>query len=212
MLSTACPTVIIVLGNPWFEIDDPDDEFGFDAAELAFATALREQANSWNVPYAHNWVGRPEDDSSLLAFVGLNDKHRRVSLIDIGVHLVGSSVRGDRLHNQLHFLPDQPTSLAMEAVGSPQELAERTATWFETLLRKPIVRHEWEHSGQVYATRYLFADTEEGLVQSYNQTLAPSGQAKGLIDAGHVHGRGWIQTSGLGRPDRIVSIRGEATP
>ncbi|ROQ89029.1 hypothetical protein EDE04_7428 [Streptomyces sp. 2132.2] len=209
MLSIACPTVVIVLGNPWFEIDDPDDEFGFDAAELAFATALREQAGSWDVSFAHSWVGRPEDDSSLLAFVGLSDRHHRVSLIDIGVHLVGSSVRGDCLHNQLYFLPDQPTSLAMEAVGSPQELAERAATWFEALLRKPIVRHEWEHSGQVYATRYLFVDTEEGLAQSYNQTLAPSGQAKGLIDAGHVHGRGWIQTSRLGRPDRIVSIRGE---
>ncbi|MFD9100294.1 hypothetical protein ACFVZN_04395 [Streptomyces virginiae] len=204
--------MIIVLGNPWFEIDDPDDEFSFDAAELDFATALRDQAGSWDVPYAYSWVGRPEDESSLLAFVGLSDEHRRVSLIDIGVHLVGgSSVRGDRLHNQLYFLPDQPTSLAMEAVGSPQELAARTATWFETLLRKPIVRHEWEHRGQVYATRYLFADTEEGLVQSYNQTLAPSGQAMGLIGAGHVRGRGWIQTSGLGRPDRIVSIRGEET-
>ncbi|WCD91076.1 hypothetical protein KPP03845_200037 (plasmid) [Streptomyces xanthophaeus] len=211
MLATACPTVIIMLRNPWFEIDDPDDEFGFDEAELAFATALREQAKSWDVPYAHSWVGRPEDDSSLLAFVGLSDKHRRVSLIDIGVHLVGSSVRGDRLHNQLYFLPDQPTSLAMEAVGSPQELAERTATWFETLLRKPIVRHEWEHSGQIYASRYLFADTGQGLSQSYNQTLAPSGQAEALINAGHVQGRGWIQTSGLGRPDRIVNIRGEAT-
>ncbi|WP_405640455.1 hypothetical protein [Streptomyces uncialis] len=198
--------MIIVLGNPWFEIDS-DGEFGFDEAELAFATALREQARSWDVPYVHSWVGRPEDDSSLLAFVSLSDKHRRVSLIDIGVHLVGSSVRGDRLRNQLYFLPDQPTSLAMETVGSPQELAERTAAWFETLLRKPIVRHEWEHGGQVYASRYLFADTGQGLGQSYSQTLAPPGQAEALINAGHVQGRGWIQTSGLGRPDRIVNIQ-----
>ncbi|KJY31646.1 hypothetical protein VR46_35260 [Streptomyces sp. NRRL S-444] len=67
------------------------------------------------------------------------------------------------------------------------------------------------HHGQVYASRYLFADTGEGLVQSYHQTLAPSEQAEALTRAGHVHGRGWIQTSGLGRPDRVVDIRGEAT-
>ncbi|MDH6577033.1 hypothetical protein P3T29_002681 [Kitasatospora sp. MAP5-34] len=46
----------------------------------------------------------------------------------------------------------------MEAIGSPDELAKRTATWFEAVLGKPIVRHEWEHNSQVYADRYLFAD------------------------------------------------------
>ncbi|MEU6273890.1 hypothetical protein ABZ871_16015 [Streptomyces populi] len=199
-----------MLNNPWFEIDDPDDEFGFDAAELAFAKALRERAGSWDVPHAYSWVGRPEDDSSLLACVGLSDENNRISLIDLGVHLVGSTVRGDRLHNQLYFLPDRPTGLALEAAGSPQELAERTAAWFETLLRKPIVRHEWEHGGRVYASRYLFADTGEGLVQSYDRTLAPPGQAEALTEAGHVYGRGWIRTSGLGRPDRVVGVRGEA--
>ncbi len=193
--------------NPWFEIDDPDGEFGFSAAEIAFAAALRERAGSWTVPPAHSWVGRSEDDSSLLALVALSDQGYRISLVDIGVHVIGSTVRGDRLHNQLYFLPDQPTDLAMEATGSPQELAEHTATWFEAVLRKPIVRHEWEHNGQVYAYRYLFADTGEGLCQSYNQTLAPQGQAENLIAAGHVLGRNWIQTSGLGRPNRVVNIR-----
>ncbi|MFK0238967.1 hypothetical protein [Streptomyces vinaceus] len=200
--------MIPVVENPWFEMDPFYTEGDFDKAELAFAAALREQAASWDVPHAYSWVGRPEDDSSLLAVIGLSDEGRRMSLIDIGVHLVGSSVRGDSLHNQLYFLPDQPTSLSMNATGSPQELAQRTAAWFENLLRKPVVRHEWEHRGQVYASRYLFADTGEGLVQSYNRSLAPSGQAQALILAGHVRGQGWIQTSGLGRPHRIVSIRG----
>lgn len=199
-----------VLENPWFEIDDPDDEFGFDETERAFAAALRTSAASWTVPYAHSWIGRPDDDSRLLAVVALSDDHARVSLVDVGVHLGGSTVRGDRLHNQLYFLPDRPTGLAMEATGSPQELGERAAAWFEAILRKPIVRHEWEHAGQLYARRYLFADTGEGLCQSYNQNLAPKGQPKSLIAAGHVVGRGWVQTSGLDRPHRVVAIRGNA--
>jgi len=197
--------------NPWFVIDDPDGEFGFSAAEIAFAAELRERAGSWTVPFAHSWVGRPEDDSSLLALVALGDQGYGISLVDIGVHVVDFAVRGDRLDSQLHFLPDQPTNLAMEATGSPRELAEHAAAWFEAVLRKPIVRHEWENNGQVYAVLYLFADTGEGLCQSYDRRLAPQGQEEDLIAAGHVRGRNWIQTSGLGRPDRVIGIRCHAS-
>ncbi|MFD3926796.1 hypothetical protein [Streptomyces sp. NPDC058614] len=196
-----------MLGNPWFEIDDPENEFEFNEAELAFAAQLREVAGFWAVAYAHSWVGRPEDDSSLLAFVSLSDESSRLSLVDIGVHVVGSTMRGDQLHNQLYFLPDRPTSLATEASGSPQQLADHAAQWFEAILRKPIVRYEWEHNGRVYAGRYLFADSGQGLSQSYNRLLAPDGQAESLSADGHVTGKGWVRTSGLGRPDRIVPIR-----
>ncbi|GAA0350419.1 hypothetical protein NE235_26595 [Actinoallomurus spadix] len=194
-------------GNPWFEIDDPANEWGFDAVESAFAARLRELAGSWEVAYAHSWVGRPEDDASLLAVISLSDEPRGLSLVDIGVHVVGSTLRGDRLHNQLYFLPDRPTSLATEAAGSPAHLAEHAAQWFEAILRKPVVRYEWEHNGRVYAERYLFADSGEGLCQRYNDLLAPHGQKASLTAAGHVTPNGWVQTSGLGRPDRVVSIR-----
>ncbi|WP_285735562.1 hypothetical protein [Kitasatospora phosalacinea] len=197
--------------NPWFETDDPEDEFGFSAAELAFAAALRERAGSWTVPPAYSWVGRPEDDSSLLAVVGLSDRDNRISLADIGVHLIGSTVRGDRLHNQLHYLPDRPTDLAMEATGSSGELAEAAATWFEAVLLRPVVRHEWEHNGQIYAERYLFADTGHALCQRYNRALAPQGQAESLTASGQVAERGWIHTGGLGRPTRTVNVRGRST-
>ncbi|WP_432181924.1 hypothetical protein [Streptomyces sp. NBC_00063] len=192
--------------NPWFEIDDPVGELEIDEAELAFAARLRALAGCWDVPFASSWVGRPEDDSSLLAVVTLAAS--QLSLADFGVHITGSTMRGDRLHDQLSFLPERPTSFSMEVTGSPAELAERAAEWFETILRKPVVRYEWEHNGQIYAELYLFADTREGMAQRYNSTLAPPGQEQELIAAGHVVGLNWIQTSGLGRPDRIVPLRG----
>ncbi|MEU4878056.1 hypothetical protein [Streptomyces sp. NPDC021608] len=192
--------------NPWFEIDGPVDAWEFDEAELAFATRLRALAERWDVPFASSWVGRPEDDSSLLAVVTLGTS--RLSLADFGVHVTGSTMRGDRLDNPLHFLPERPTSYSIEVTGSPDEHAERAAQWFETILRKPVVRHEWVHDGRIHAELYLFADTGEGMAQRYDSTLSPPGQEQELIAAGQVTGLNWIQTSGLGPPDRIVPVRG----
>ena len=66
------------------------------------------------------------------------------------------------------------------------------------------------HAGRVYASRHLFADTGEGLSQMYNRPLAPPGQHEQLIAAGHFQGLGWIDTRGLGEPDRIIPLRGDS--
>lgn len=50
---------------------------------------------------------------------------------------------------------------------------EVAAAWFETVLRKPVVRHEWERNGHVYARLYQFADTGQELVSMYDKGLAP---------------------------------------
>jgi hypothetical protein len=57
--------------------------------------------------------------------------------------------------------------------------------WFGTLLRRPVVRHEWLRSSEVYAHRWLFADSGQPLCE------------------------GRIRTGDLGPPDRIVAVRGE---
>jgi hypothetical protein len=111
--------VINMLENPWFQIDDPDDESGFDAAEPAFAAVLHEHAGSWTAPPADRWVARPEDASSLLAVAGLSDNGLGLSLVGIGVNVTGSTVRGDRVHIQPFFLPDQPTDLATRRPDHP---------------------------------------------------------------------------------------------
>jgi hypothetical protein len=63
--------------------------------------------------------------------------------------------------------------------------------------------------GYAYAARYAFADSGETLCQSYVKTLAPPGQAEELTAAGHVHGKGWIQTVGLPAPALYLHIRGD---
>jgi hypothetical protein len=67
-------------------------------------------------------------------------------------------------------------------------LAARTAAWFEALLRRPIVRHEWLRTDGVYAHRWLFAGSGQPLAE------------------------GRVRTGELGRPDRIVNVRGELPP
>jgi hypothetical protein len=188
-------------------MDDPE-WFDFDGQltgdERTFLAELRHRTEG----RLHPWCTRegPGDEGSLI--VGLHIDAPRVALLTIGVHLDRHRIRGDRLHHQLNTLPDQPTSLALVATGPPADLAAHTAGWFDSILRRPIVRFEWLRSGQVYASRYLFADTAEGLTEMYNRVLAPPGQREQLIAAGYGRGRGWIDTRGLGDPDRVTPIRG----
>jgi hypothetical protein len=95
----------------------------------------------------------------------------------------------------------QPPGLALDATGSIESLAEQTAEWFASVLRRPLVLYLWLNNGSVYASRYVFADTSETLSQIYNKELAPTGQYKSLIAAAQVRGRGWVQTAGLPTPD-----------
>lgn len=178
----------------WFE---DDEELG--EVERTFAAALQARAATWPRDPAHSRIDPPEHGYPLIAWLDLDAPGTNLSLLTVGVHLEGSRIRGDKLHNQLFTLPDEPTSLAMTATGTPQELADRAADWFEAILRRPVVRHEWLHAGQVYAGKYLFADTEQDLCWSFNDTLAPrKGPLRRPVDQ-------------LGPPDRILAIRGNAS-
>ena len=108
----------------------------------------------------------------------------------------------DEVHNQDFRLLERRTALALQASGDPEALGEQAAAWFESLIRRPIVRCVWEYAGREYACRYEFADGYP-LSQSYIRDLAPPGQPERLIATGHVLGKGWIQTAGLGSPDRV---------
>jgi hypothetical protein len=180
----------------WFATDDEDE---LDEVQQAVVSVLRARACAapWPIDPTDacltlpGWVSypyelTPEENSygRLVAYTDIVDVEQNCILITVGAHFDGSSVRGDELHNQLFTLPDKPTSLALAAVGSSEEIADRTADWFETLLRRPIVRHEWLRSGGIYARRWLFADTGQGLVE------------------------GRVRTGELGAPDRVVHVRG----
>ncbi|MEU4570899.1 hypothetical protein [Nonomuraea sp. NPDC023979] len=130
-----------------------------------------------------------------------------VSLMTAGIHVSGNRLHGDRVHNQLFTLPDEATSLAIVADGSMPELTETAAAWFEGVLARPIVRHEWLRFGRVYAQEYLFADTLETLCQMFNGSRAPRWKTRWL---GQGRRDGWIQVRCLGSPDRITHVRPSA--
>lgn len=143
--------------HQWFVVEDPqeygEEPWDFDAGELAFVAALQARAASWRVLPAHSVVCRPEDDSSLL------------------VH--GTDVRAGKVCDQLFNLHEASARGSFHATGPVEELAERCASWFETVLSRPVSRTEWSHEGRVYET-WAFAETLEGLVGGFNGTLAPA--------------------------------------
>lgn len=175
------------------------------ADEREFLAALRRRTDGRLRPWCRR-EGPPADEGALI--VGLDVDAPEVALITLGVHLDGDRIRGDGLDHQSYTLPGRPTSLALDVTGAPADLAARTADWFDAVLLRPIVRCEWLYSGQVFASRYLFTDTLEGLSQMYNHLLAPPGQREELIAGGYSFGKGWIDTRGLGEPDRVIRIRG----
>lgn len=118
-------------------------------------------------------------------------------------------MRGGRLHNRLYYLSESTPSLSLDVRGDIDRLAAKTASWFETVLHRPIVLHVWMHEGRAYAGRYEFADTHETLVQAYTRPAAPPGQYEQVISEGHVRGRGWLRTAGLPAPDFYTAIRGD---
>jgi hypothetical protein len=179
-------------------MDPLDDEDELDEVQSAFINALKEHAASWSLapddvevllPH-HNAYGydlQPGETSfgKLLVYADLPAPGARLSLLTAGAYLDRSRIRGDKLHNQMLTLPVEPTPLVFTDVGSPAELAAITADWFETIWRRPVVRYEWLRTGQVYAERFLFADTGQRLCE------------------------GRVRTAALGAPDRIVHVRGE---
>jgi len=199
-------------GYAWFEID-PIDAAEMSPAEIAFAAALRAHSAAWTPTNVDGDIGAFGGDGvtdPVIAYATLTDPADKDRyLASVGVHVLGERVRGDRLHSQLETLPDRPSSWALDTVGTRDQLAEASAQWFRQVLDKPIVLYVWLHKDSAYAARYAFADTGETLTQFYTRTLAPAGQAEELIAAGHVHGRGWIQTVGLPAPSCYLHIRGD---
>jgi hypothetical protein len=99
--------------------------------------------------------------------------------------------------------------MTLDVAGGVDLLVERTADWFDGVLRRPIVLYVWLNDGYAYAARFAFADSSETLSQAYARQLAPEGQYEQVIAAGHVHGKGWLQTAGLSTPDLYLHVRGD---
>lgn len=189
-----------------FEIDDDDDETTAD--DRAFIAKLNEYVRRPPGDSVRGEAFRDEDDDVLIATVDISDPVENVHLAAMGVHVGDGRVRGDRFDRHYEF-PPAPTPFAMDVSAGGEELPRSTADWFTRVLQRPIVLYVWLNDGYAYGARYLFADTGETLCQSYSKQLAPRGQEKRLIKEGHVHGMGWIQTTGLPGPSLYLHIRGD---
>ena len=179
----------------WFENEDGD---GLDEIQGAFLDVLQVRAATWPAKprdtrlllpdyLAYGYPLAPGEGPSgkLLVLLDVTDPVEHVVLLTIGAYLDRTRVRGDTLHNQLFTLPALPTGLALDATGTPEELAARTADWFEALLRRPIVRHGWQRPRKARTSRWVFADSGQPLVE------------------------GRTPTEELGTPDRVVHVRGD---
>lgn len=171
------------------------------SAEAAFLSALRARLDGRLRPYCCELSA----DRLVLA---LDVDAPGVALVSVGLELRGDRLRGDRLGVHDRSFPPGPTPDGLVAVGEPDVLAARGAELLERVAGRAVVRHEWIHEGRVYAHCYLFEHSGERLAQMFRGDWAPPGRAESLAAEGHVRGRGWVQTSGLGAPDRVVPVPG----
>lgn len=201
----------------WF-VPEPADIPGFTPEELRFATTLSaatEHLARTETACDLLWSAADADFTPPALVAGVSFAERRGSgpslhLLTFGVELHGDRVKGGELHSQLDKLVDSgPPSLAFEASGGIESLAGQTAAWFESVLRRPVVRFVWLHNGQQYASRYEFADTHEPIVYGYERSKEPPGQYDRLAAAGHVSATGWPQLVGLPTPHRYALLRGD---
>ncbi|RST16474.1 hypothetical protein E2C00_17365 [Streptomyces sp. WAC05374] len=191
---------------PWFEHDD--GELG--SAQREFAAVLAARAAAWQVDALSTVLLPPRHTpyGEMLACLDIEDPERGRIVLTIAAHFDGTTVRADKVHNQNFTLPETRTEFAFTTTGTPAKTAHRTATWFEAVLARPLVRCEWLHEGKVYALRYEYADNGLGLSEGFTPRLAPPELRERLAAEGVDHGRGRINRAGLGEPDRVVPVRG----
>lgn len=189
--------VPVVDGLAFFELQSEEPT----ADQRAFLGALRERLEDQLWPYCCELT-----EHNLLLVLDVDAPE--VALVSVGLQLHGRTLRGDRISIHDRAFPPEPTSDGFVMEGSAVELATRGAELLERFANAPLTKHEWVHRGRVYAECYLFADSGERLAQMYRSDCAPLGQEDRLVAEGSVHGKGWIQTRGLGEPDRVVRVRG----
>lgn len=181
----------------FFECED----WELTSFQLEFLAALRGLVEGRLGPYC----AELDEDRLLLA---LDVDAPDLALVNVGLELRANRLRGDRISVHDRTFPATPTRDGFVLEGSPTQLAARGYELFDSFVRRPVVRHEWLHKGRVYAECYLFEDTGERLAQMYRSDWAPRRQEARLIKKGFVRGGGWIQTHGLGKPDRVILVRG----
>ncbi|MEV8558226.1 hypothetical protein AB0478_17585 [Streptomyces sp. NPDC051917] len=146
----------------WFEEDEEDD---LSHAQRVFLAALRARAGAWLCHSEDTQLVEPEDGCPhWRAVLDVPAQIENLYLITVGVCFDGTRILGGELHDQ-SFYPhpiDQSGVDVIDAVGTPEGLAQVAADWFERILARPVERREWESNGNT-ASEYVFSDTGAGI-------------------------------------------------
>jgi len=198
------------LGRDWFVDEDPEEN-RFTPAEATFLAKLRDRAR---LPGAGVTSDVARSGDMIMAVVWVTDAPGWPHLFSLGLQIKPGALRGDRLDRG--GLPSEPSSIAFMAEGPDDQLISDAIAWLDNVLRRPVERVEWWCAGRPYAMRYQFADTRDGLVETFNRKLAPWGLYRRLRAAGHVdtHEPTRIDATKLGEPDATLAVRveGRAIP
>ncbi|WP_329562098.1 hypothetical protein [Kitasatospora sp. NBC_01266] len=174
----------------WFEEDKEDD---LSQAERAFLAHLRMRARTWSCRPQNTELVKPEDGYPYwraVLDVSVEMEPRSLGLLTLGACFDGTNIRCSEVHSQSYYpRPDDQSRVeVLEATGTPQDMGEIAAEWFERILVRPVERREWWSDGRL-TYDYVFADTGTGLV------------------VGGVAGPERFRRP----PDRIIHARGHAT-
>ena len=148
-------------------------EAGLSPSQHAFLAAWHRRTQTW--PYDARGNIRPveEHNGHLVVYADLVETTHSRSLLTIAAHVAETTVRCDHVHSQLLTLPDAPTADALMATGSPEDLADRSADWFENILRRRVVCHEWRLQAGRAIRDWRFTDTGETLTAQYPRQSRP---------------------------------------
>jgi hypothetical protein len=153
-----------VLQFAWFEEDEEDH---LNDAQRVFLTALRTRADTWPCSPLDTQLVAPGDGCPhWRAVLDVSAQIEKLSLITIGVCFDGTRIWGGELHNQSYepWPTERPRVEVIDATGTPEDLAQIAAEWFERVLARPVERREWS-SGERVTYEYAFSDTGTGLVR-----------------------------------------------
>ncbi|WP_042381367.1 hypothetical protein [Streptacidiphilus melanogenes] len=156
-----------MLQQEWFSVDDTE----VDDTQKAFLEVVRERARHWpECPPSHaiTLVYNEEEDldedgnAELLLVVDVSDlPHKRV-LLTLGASLVGDTLSCGEVHNQTYqFEEREDRAVAVRASGGPEELGRIAASWFEEILRRPVIRSDSQGS-------WSFLDPSGSLPSGYS--------------------------------------------
>lgn len=144
----------------------PDCGLSFEGGpDLAFTKELRRLTDRWRTPPEDLMFDPPEHGHPLIAWMDICAADGSGSVLTVGVHFDGGSIRGDKLHNQLFHLPATPTDLAIHQQGPPDLLAGIAASWLSKIADRPLVRYEWDTNERV-EYRVVLAATGAGLSET----------------------------------------------